>query len=245
MTEPKALSDIIEAGIRQITNVDPAPLSLTPDEVRRRLLEAETEKEQRLRRQQAIRASERAAREREWAARTPPVFRITLDDLPEDLKLACGTWLSRPRDQRRTFILAGPTGVGKTYAGYATAHAVYMEGDNVIVHEVPEFVDRCREEGSAALIEEAKTVDLLFFDELKFHTKSSDKDLTWAAEKLLTVIDYRWKWGLPMIFTTNVQAKNFPEMFGDRLTSRLLYKIGQEGGTYVTRVKGDDRRITG
>lgn len=243
MPEPKSISDIIEAGIKEIANVDPVRLSLTPEEIRQRAEASEAEKAERLKRQEAISRSARESREKEWATMVPPVFMVTLDDLPEDLRLECGEWLAR--SVRGTIILAGPTGVGKSYCGYALAHAMFLEGLTPVIHEVPTFLNQLFGPGSVDLLEEAKNADVLFLDEMKFHAKEDDKDATWAAEKLLMIIDHRWKWQKPMIVTTNIHPKKFPAMFGDRITSRLLYKVNQPGGTLLRTVRDVDRRIIG
>lgn len=147
-----------------------------------------------------------------------------------------------------SLLLAGPTGVGKTWEAFGAIRAA------ITPTEIPEpshdgrtweptrweaityaeLNDELRPH-DRGLHREAMTrlqrLPLLLIDDL-----GAGRATDWTADTTYRLIDARWAHCRPTIFTTNLAPAELTAALGDRITSRLA------GMCIQVALKGDDRR---
>jgi DNA replication protein DnaC len=102
-------------------------------------------------------------------------------------------------------IFAGFNGCGKTHLAAAIANYRLKEGNPVKFVVVPDLLDHLRSTFSPEspvsydqLFEEVKNAPLLILDDL-----GKQSTTPWAEEKLYQIINHRYNYQLPTVFTTN------------------------------------------
>lgn len=132
---------------------------------------------------------------------------------------ACVAWAASPRNM---LVLSGPVGCGKTHLAFAIVGALLEAKVPVFWATVPDLLDVLRGAIGAGDYEQqlqtVRAVQVLVLDDL-----GVQHDTSWAQQVLFQVIDWRWRYALPTVVTTNVplDVRN-PGVLGARLTSRLL-----------------------
>ena len=140
-------------------------------------------------------------------------------------------------------ILAGKAGTGKTHLATAIALEVMRAGRKAIVQNVPEMLDEichARQENNDpfGLMMKYKSIPCLVLDDWG-KERTSDARLDY----LYQIIDYRYRYGLQTIVTTNaLDMEGLKNKFNadkiEPLVSRLL-----ENGTWVTIHSAKNRRM--
>lgn len=171
------------------------------------------------------------------AARIPPRFAVAVVD-----KAEVGAWVQRyltDPDGAPSLVLTGPTGVGKTHQAWAAVRAV-VEGRaragkgvrwRATTHPDLNAEMRPKPDGSHAFaLEPYLAAELLLFDDL-----GAGKQSDWTGDSLHRLVDHRWAYRLPTIYSTNLTRRQLIEAVGDRVVSRLA------DAEHVA-IKGGDRR---
>lgn len=195
--------------------------------------------------EQARKAAERRRLAHLWASIVPPQFHearlIDLDrcrqhtggheaactdcaDLVRVRELATG-WSESGIGDRANLLIGGPTGSGKTHAGFAAARAPFASGVRLDFRPSVELLADLdwKAEGSREALHRASTVPLLYVDDL-----GAERSTDWAQEQWYTIVNRRWLDGLPMIVTTNLAPDDLRAHLGadgrtyDRLRDRVV-----------------------
>lgn len=168
----------------------------------------------------------------EWKRYIDPEFRSAkLELLPDALNDVCSDWLVK--SEKANLILSGSTGVGKSYTAHAVARELYTSGKIVKIFNLVEMLDALRPGGNPLItLTEIQKAPYLLLDDF-----GAEKGSTWVEERMFAIFDYRWRFKLPTIITTNISPKNFFGAFGKRVASRLVHK----STIYV--ITGKDKRI--
>jgi DNA replication protein DnaC len=82
------------------------------------------------------------------------------------------------------------------------------------------------------LIEDCKTIDLLFLDDL-----GAEKASEWATGILYNIIDYRNRNMKPTFITSNLSIADISNIYGERIASRIVEMCE------VIYITGEDRRL--
>ncbi len=134
-------------------------------------------------------------------------------------------------------LFYGTVGTGKTYFGCAIVNALLKKRVRATVTNFPRLLNllqAAREKQS--LIDHLQTYDLLVIDDL-----GVERDSTFAAEQVYSVIDARARSGLPLVITTNLTRKEMREpgtMQYKRIYDRILDMC------YPVKMVGESRRVT-
>lgn len=112
-------------------------------------------------------------------------------------------------------VLAGPTGVGKSYAAAAAMMAV---GDGHFLYFPALCAQLLRSEAQPGAMALAKRSDLLVFDDLGTEYL---KEGGLLAAFLDEIVWHREGNALPTVITTNLTAQELAKRLGDRITDRL------------------------
>lgn len=141
------------------------------------------------------------------------------------------------------FLLAGGTGLGKTHLSTSVAKTLIDNGYDV-VYELAQNIfsdfdtDRFRDRfGDSELISEKYfDCDLLIIDDL-----GTEIITNYTVSYLYNIINTRINKKLPIIISTNLNAKEIKAMYHERITSRLF------GEFTIVKFEGSDvrqRKIT-
>jgi DNA replication protein DnaC len=138
-------------------------------------------------------------------------------------------------------FLHGSVGTGKTYAlncifKIAKANGKYEKlprGMQVRLINYPDFIDDTRKNLDRE-IDFSNT--FLFIDDL-----GAEKATDWSIEVLYRIINKQYEQMLPIVISSNLSLKEIAEIYGDRITSRIVEMCGKTG---IIKLEGHDKRLT-
>lgn len=140
------------------------------------------------------------------------------------------------RKQGTGLLLCGTVGTGKSFLAAAIANELISQGTPCLMTNFSRLISRISEKfgGDQKYLDNLDRFDLLVIDDLGVER---DSDFTW--EKVMNVIDSRYRAGLPLIVTTNLSMKDLSDptdIRRQRVFSRL-----REMCVFL-EVRGEDRR---
>ncbi len=146
-----------------------------------------------------------------------------LNPLPEqreNLKEAFRLAFEFAKSPEGWLVFVGVNGCGKTHLAAAIANYRIKEGKPVKFVVVPDFLDHLRSTFSPEspvtydqVFEEVKNAPLLILDDL-----GKQSTTPWAQEKLYQVINHRYNYQLPTVFTTNCSLDEIDSPISSRLS---------------------------
>ena len=161
--------------------------------------------------------------------RIPPRYRDAQADHPEvaiwvkQVTLAArpGPGGTRGIATGPSLLIAGPTGVGKTYQAYGAVRSLLQAGVRlrwqVITAADLYAAQRPRQGHDTERDLQAMTrCPLLLVDDL-----GAAKASEWTEELTYRLVNYRYEQLLPTVFTTNLPVREIRNVLGDRIASRL------------------------
>lgn len=140
------------------------------------------------------------------------------------------------REQGTGLLLCGQVGTGKSFLAAAIANELISQGTPCLMTNFSRLISRISEKfgGDQKYLDALNRFDLLIIDDLG---AERDSDFTW--EKVMNVIDARYRAGLPIIITTNLGPKDFADR-GDIRRQRVFSRLKEM--CICLEVKGEDRR---
>ena len=140
------------------------------------------------------------------------------------------------REQGTGLLLCGQVGTGKSFLAAAIANELINQGTPCLMTNFSRIISRVSEKfgGDQKYLDDLDRFDLLIIDDLG---AERDSDFTW--EKVMNVIDARYRAGLPLIITTNLGPKDFTDR-GDIRRQRVFSRLKEM--CILLEVKGADRR---
>ena len=102
-------------------------------------------------------------------------------------------------------LLWGQPGNGKSHLAAAICHALKENGRTVVFQKVPNLLERIRStfrrganESEREIMDALRNCDLLVLDDI-----GAEKISDWVLDVMFRVIDSRYSWKRPVVFTTN------------------------------------------
>lgn len=133
-------------------------------------------------------------------------------------------------------LFYGTVGTGKTFTAACIANELISKGTPVLMTNFSKIINRLQGsfEGRQEYLDSLSEFDLIIIDDL-----AAERNTEFVNEIVYTVIDARYRSGLPMIITTNIDAKkmmNETEQARQRIYSRIIERC------HPIEVKANDRR---
>lgn len=140
------------------------------------------------------------------------------------------------REQGTGLLLCGQVGTGKSFLAAAIANELINQGTPCLMTNFSRIISRISEKfgGDQKYLDDLNRFDLLIIDDLG---AERDTDFTW--EKVMNVIDARYRAGLPIIITTNLGPKDFTDRTDIR-RQRVFSRLKEM--CVLLEIKGSDRR---
>lgn len=140
------------------------------------------------------------------------------------------------KESGRGLLLYGSVGTGKTFAAACVANSLIDRGVPVLMTNFARIINRIQEsfDGRQEYIDSFNAFDLIIIDDL-----AAERQTEFVNEIVYSVIDARYRTGLPMIITTNIPAPDMEreqDLARQRIYSRVLERC------HPIRVEGGDRR---
>jgi DNA replication protein DnaC len=140
------------------------------------------------------------------------------------------------RSQGTGLLLCGSVGTGKSFLAAAIANELISQGTPCLMTNFSRIISRISEKfgGDQKYLDDLNRFDLLIIDDLG---AERDSEFTW--EKVMNVVDARYRAGLPLIVTTNLNPKDLydpSDIRRQRVFSRLKEMC------IFLEVNGTDRR---
>ena len=140
------------------------------------------------------------------------------------------------RSQGTGLLLCGSVGTGKSFLAAAIANELISQGTPCLMTNFSRIISRISEKfgGDQKYLDNLNRFDLLIIDDL-----GAERDSEYMWEKVMDVIDARYRAGLPLIVTTNFKPKDLydpSDIRRQRVFSRL-----KEMCVFL-EVQGTDRR---
>ena len=140
------------------------------------------------------------------------------------------------RQQGTGLLLCGQVGTGKSFLAAAIANELISQGTPCLMTNFSRIISRVSEKfgGDQKYLDDLNRFDLLIIDDL-----GAERDTEFTWEKVMNVIDARYRAGLPLIITTNFEPKDFADR-GDIRRQRVFSRLKEM--CIPLEVKGADRR---
>lgn len=140
------------------------------------------------------------------------------------------------REQGTGLLLCGQVGTGKSFLAACIANELISQGTPCLMTNFSRIISRVSEKfgGDQKYLDDLNRFDLLVIDDL-----GAERDTEFTWEKVMNVIDARYRAGLPLIITTNLGPKDFTDR-GDIRRQRVFSRLKEM--CVCLEVKGVDRR---
>lgn len=140
------------------------------------------------------------------------------------------------REQGTGLLLCGQVGTGKSFLAAAIANELISQGTPCLMTNFNRIISRISEKfgGDQKYLDDLNRFDLLIIDDL-----GAERDTEFTWEKVMNVIDARYRAGLPIIITTNLGPKDFTDRTDIR-RQRVFSRLKEM--CVLLEIKGSDRR---
>lgn len=140
------------------------------------------------------------------------------------------------RNPEGWLVIVGPSGCGKTHLAAAIANYRIRQGAPALFVVVADLLDHLRSTYSPEseisydeFFPQVRTAPLLIMDDIGVHTATS-----WAREKLFQLINYRYNFRLPTVFTLRPPLERLEDAWRTRLTDPQIARVCFIEGRVIT-----------
>ena len=131
----------------------------------------------------------------------------------------CKTFSDNFDSVKKSLLLIGGTGLGKTYLSTCVAKQLLMQGKSVIYISAVDFfkrIEKSRFDQTDSDIRMFEDCDLLIIDDLGTEAPS-----VYTTAVFSDILDKRWRSGKKLIISSNNRITDFEKLYGERVFSRL------------------------
>lgn len=180
------------------------------------------------RRDEEIRQEGRMRRAEILLRRLPSCYREATIASPQALSWMNGYLAG----QRKSLVILGPTGTGKTWQAAAIARELLVSHTVPVTYvTVADFLEAMRPSGADPDMALFSLVPVLILDDL-----GAEKMTDWGAEQLYKLAHHRSHNALPVIVTSNLPGAIIKTNYEERTVQRLF------GGADLITLNGASRR---
>lgn len=149
----------------------------------------------------------------------------------------CESWSDQfPKVDKKTVVMMGQSGLGKTYLMHCMAKRMLERGVNVLMISAYSFLDTARKAYFTGKVEDLDTLldaDVLMIDDMGSEPLMENITIT----QWFNLINERQNHNKGTIITTNLKENELRERYTERIASRIL-----NNDTMVLHFIGDDVR---
>lgn len=138
------------------------------------------------------------------------------------------------KEDGQGLLLYGNVGTGKTFYASCIANALLDKGIGVIMSTFPTLAESMGNFHSRQTLEQLQKVPLLIIDDL-----GAERNSEYMLEQVYTIVDTRYKSGLPLIVTTNIPIDEIKKPI-NRAYSRIYDRVLEM--CHPVKVDGASRR---
>jgi DNA replication protein DnaC len=168
-------------------------------------------------------------------SKIPPRYESAIfEDVPEAIKEAYSNLSDKG------IYIHGSVGTGKTHIAYALLKKTRADGRSAMFWNTTEMMRDIRRDLDRDSYDKTHTDSflmdfkgVLFLDDI-----GSEKMTDWVAETFYLIINRRYNYILPTVFTSNFSIAELADRIGDRTVSRIVEMCK------VIPLNGDDRRLS-
>lgn len=114
-------------------------------------------------------------------------------------------------EKNQGLLFFGDVGTGKTFAASCIANYLLERRKTVVMTSFIKILNAVTRDGEEDLIEQLNRTKLLIIDDL-----GAERSTEYALEKVYNIIDSRYRTGLPLILTTNLDLRTMQEATEER-----------------------------
>ena len=147
----------------------------------------------------------------------------------------CQTFADKFDFFKKSLLVIGGTGLGKTFLSTCVAKRLLMSGKSVIYISAVDFfkrIEKSRFDASDSDIRMFESCDLLIIDDLGTEAPS-----VYTTAVFSDILDKRWRCGKKLMISSNNRLTDFERLYGERVFSRLA------GGFECLLFYGRDIRV--
>ena len=147
----------------------------------------------------------------------------------------CQTFADKFDFVKKSLLLIGGTGLGKTFLSTCVAKRLLMSGKSVIYISAVDFfkrIEKSRFDAGDSDIRMFESCDLLIIDDLGTEAPS-----VYTTAVFSDILDKRWRCGKKLMISSNNRLTDFERLYGERVFSRLA------GGFECLLFYGRDIRV--
>lgn len=131
----------------------------------------------------------------------------------------CKSFADKFDSVKKSLLLIGGTGLGKTYLSTCVAKQLLMSGKSVIYISAVDFfkrIEKSRFDETDSDIKMFESCDLLIIDDLGTEAPS-----VYTTAVFSDILDKRWRSAKKLIISSNNRITDFEKLYGQRVFSRL------------------------
>ena len=147
----------------------------------------------------------------------------------------CKTFADKFDSVKKSLLLIGGTGLGKTFLSTCVAKRLLMSGKSVIYISAVDFfkrIEKSRFDSTDSDIRMFENCDLLIIDDLGTEAPS-----VYTTAVFSDILDKRWRCGKKLMISSNNRLSDFERLYGERVFSRIA------GGFECLLFYGRDIRV--
>ena len=173
----------------------------------------------------------------QWNPKIPPRFEhATYEHVPENIRQLFETM----KNTRKGIYIHGAVGTGKTHIAYALYRNALQKSNfyanfwntTELLRDIRLDMSRDNYDKHRAEADLMEYTGILFLDDI-----GAEHNSDWATETFYMVINKRYNYRLPMIFTSNLTVKELSSHLDDRTASRIVETCD------IVELTGGDRRL--
>lgn len=159
----------------------------------------------------------------------------SIENLAPDVKVSIEKWIEQRSEGKKSLMLFGGYGVGKTYVMYAMINwkpnvRVRFYNSSALIEDIKASYNDAYAQNPVISLRDYE--GYLFLDDF-----GSERVTDFVQDQFYQIINDRYVNNLPVVISTNYELGELADRLGERIASRLAQMC------FIINITGDDRRL--